>query len=77
MGRRSAGVVACLVSCLRIEEASSIYLFRCLRLGSDLGCQSLCLFWIKLIVRILPICRDLEISRIAIFEVMTCILGDV
>jgi len=61
MGRRITGVVACLVSCSRIAGASSIYLFWCLRLGSYLRCQSLCLFWIELVVEILPICRDLEI----------------
>ena len=34
----------CSVSCSRIAGTSSIYLFRCLRLGSDLRCQSLSLF---------------------------------
>ena len=36
------------MSCLRIAGASSIFMLQCLRLGSDLGCQSLCSFWICL-----------------------------
>ena len=36
------------MSCSRIAGVSSIYLFRCLRLGFDIGYQSLCSFWICL-----------------------------
>ena len=49
MGRRSARVVCLFGECSRITEASSIYLSRCLRLGSDIGWQSWSLFWIMLL----------------------------
>ena len=49
------------MSCSRIAGASSFYLFRCLRLDSDLGCQSLCSFWICLCCWDFTHCRDLEI----------------
>jgi len=58
---------AWLVSCLRITGASSTFMLRCLRLGSDLGCRSLCSFWICFCRWILPNCRDLEILCIDVF----------
>jgi len=53
-------LLACLVSCLRIAGASSVYLFRVL----DYVLIRMSIFmlsWIDYVVEILPICRDLEI----------------